>query len=272
VSIDLILGPRPDEPGPPIAGPASYPREVTERLASDAATIIARYPQARSALLPLLHLVQSQDGYLTKAGIAFCADQLGLTDAEVAAVATFYSMYRRSPTGDYLIGVCTTTLCAVMGGDAILEALEDELGVHPGQTTPDGRVTLEHIECNAACDYAPVVMVNWEFFDNQTPSSARELVSALRDGQAVTPSRGAAALCPFRETARTLAGLGPDVADTTGPGAPTLAGLRASRPASSEDSRRHSASRPPQGSSLDGDGDGLDGDGDGLDGDGEDEC
>ena len=247
MSVDLTLGPRPDEPGPPNGGPSSYPPEVEVRLAADAASIIARYPQQRSALLPLLHLVQSQDGYLTGAGIAFCARQLGLTAAEVTAVATFYSMYRRTPTGDYLVGVCTNTLCAVMGGDAILEALEGELGVHAGQTTADGRITLEHIECNAACDYAPVVMVNWEFFDNQTPSSATELVTALRNGQTVTPTRGAA-LCPFRQTARTLAGLGPQVADTSGPGAPTLAGLLAS----SEDSRRQSASNPLQGSSLNG--------------------
>jgi NADH-quinone oxidoreductase subunit E len=228
MSVDLTLGPRPDEPGPPIAGPVSYPAEVSERLSADAATIIARYPQSRSALLPLLHLVQAEDGYLTAAGIDFCATQLDLTAAEVTAVATFYSMYRRTPTGDYLVGVCTNTLCAIMGGDAILETLENELGVHPGQTTEDGLITLEHIECNAACDYAPVVMVNWEFFDNQTPSSATELVAALRAGQTVTPTRGAA-LCRFRQTARTLAGLGPDVTDTSGPGDPTLAGLRVAR-------------------------------------------
>ena len=225
MSVDLTLGPRPDEPGPPIGGPDRYPSDVTARLAADAAVIIARYPQPRSALLPLLHLVQGEDGYLTRAGIAFCASQLDLTDAEVTAVATFYSMYRRSPTGQYLVGVCTNTLCAIMGGDAILDALESELGVHAGQTTADGTITLEHVECNAACDYAPVVMVNWEFFDNQSPSSARELVASLRDGRAVAPTRGAA-LCSFRETARTLAGLGSPGADDTGPGAPTLAGLR----------------------------------------------
>ena len=228
MSVDLTLGPRPDESGPPIGGPDSYPAEVTERLAADAAAIVARYPLARSALLPLLHLVQAEDGYLTGAGIGFCASQLDLTPAEVTAVATFYSMYRRTPTGDYLVGVCTNTLCAIMGGDAILETLEGELGVHAGQTTADGLITLEHIECNAACDYAPVVMVNWEFFDNQTPSSATELVAALRTGQTVTPTRGAA-LCRFRETARTLAGLGDDAVDDSGPGAPTLAGLRVAR-------------------------------------------
>ena len=250
MSVDLTLGPRPDEPGPPIGGPDSYSPEVTAQLAADAAVIIARYPQPRSALLPLLHLVQAQDGYLTKAGIAFCASQLHLTDAEVAAVATFYSMYRRTPTGDYLIGVCTTTLCAVMGGDAILDTLESELGVHAGQTTPDGLITLEHIECNAACDYAPVVMVNWEFFDNQTPSSVTDLVAALRSGQAVNPTRGTT-LCPFRETARTLAGVG-ETTDSGGrPGPATLAGLEVFH-ALSEDSRSESASNGLQGSSLNG--------------------
>lgn len=226
--VELRLGQLSDEPGPPITqGPQSYPADVAERLAADAAVVIARYPEARSALLPLLHLTQSQDGYLTPAGIAFCAAQLNLSAAEVTAVATFYSMYRRTPTGEYLVGVCTNTLCAVMGGDAILEVLEDHLGVPAGETTPDGKVTLEHVECNAACDYAPVVMVNWEFFDNQTPLTAKALVDDLREGTAVTPSRGAP-LCTFTQTARILAGFPdprPDANDGA-PGAATLAGLR----------------------------------------------
>ncbi|MDX1888761.1 NADH-quinone oxidoreductase subunit NuoE [Mycolicibacterium sp. 050158] len=229
--VDLQLGPRPDEPGPPIsAGPRHYTAEVTSRLAADAALVIARYPHPRSALLPLLHLVQAEDGYLTPAGVAFCADRLDLTPAEVTAVATFYSMYRRTPTGDYLVGVCTNTLCAVMGGDAILEVLEDHLGLHAGQTTDDGKITLEHVECNAACDYAPVVMVNWEFFDNQTPTSARDLVDELRSGGPVTPTRGAP-VCTFRETAMILAGFAdqrPGANDAPA-GDATLAGLRIAR-------------------------------------------
>lgn len=218
---------------PPSEQPAEpYPAEVRMGLERDARTIIARYPQKRSALLPLLHLVQSVDGYVTPTGIAFCADMIGLTRAETAAVATFYSMYRREPTGTYRVGVCTTTLCAVLGGDEILATLRDHLGVDHGETTDDGAITLEHLECNAACDYAPVMMVNWEFFDNQTPQSARDLVDALRAGQTVSPTRGAP-LCTFRETERILAGFPderPGALDASGAGGdPTLAGLRVAR-------------------------------------------
>jgi NADH-quinone oxidoreductase subunit E len=119
--------------------------------------IVARYPKPRSALLPMLHLVQAEEGYVTPDGISLCADVLGIATAEVAAVATFYTMYKRRPVGDYHVGVCTNTLCAVMGGDAIFGALKEHLGVGNDETTEDGRVTLEHIECNAACDFAPVM-------------------------------------------------------------------------------------------------------------------
>src|SRR5919199_840230 len=153
---------------------------LTDRTRAEARQIIARYPKPRSALLPLLHLVQSEEGYVTQDGVTMCAELLGLTKAEVGAVATFYSMYKRRPMGDYHVGVCTNTLCAIMGGDAIFEALKEHLEIGNDETTPDGRVTLEHIECNAACDYAPVVMVNWEFFDNQTVQSAKDLVDRLR--------------------------------------------------------------------------------------------
>ncbi|MGW1157095.1 NADH-quinone oxidoreductase subunit NuoE [Streptomyces sp. NPDC002513] len=195
---------------PELPAPA-YPDDVRARLEQDAREIIGRYPDSRSALLPLLHLVQSEEGHVTRTGMRFCADVLSLTTAEVSAVATFYTMYRRGPSGDYQVGVCTNTLCAVMGGDAIFSALREHLGVGNGETTADGKVTLEHIECNAACDFAPVVMVNWEFFDNQTPESAKRLVDDLRAGREVDPTRGAP-LCTFKETARMLAGF-PDERD-----------------------------------------------------------
>ncbi|WP_129773346.1 NADH-quinone oxidoreductase subunit NuoE [Streptomyces sp. L-9-10] len=206
-----------------------YPADVRARLEADAKEIIGRYPGSRSALLPLLHLVQSEEGFVSRTGMAFCAELLDLTTAEVTAVATFYSMYRRKQGGDYQVGVCTNTLCAVMGGDAIFDALKEHLGVGNNETTEDGKVTLEHIECNAACDFAPVVMVNWEFFDNQTPDSARRLVDDLREGQTVQPTRGAP-LCTYKETARILAGF-PDerpgaVEATGGAGPASLIGLR----------------------------------------------
>ena len=187
--------------------------------------IIARYPKPRSALLPMLHLVQAEAGYVTPAGIDLCAQMLGLSTAEVSAVATFYTMYKRRPVGEYHVGVCTNTLCAVMGGDAIFAALKDHLEVGNDETTPDGKVTLEHIECNAACDYAPVVMVNWEFFDNQTIDSAKDLTDRLRSGEEVVSTRGPR-VCSFREVERVLAGFS-DGRAGEGPsaGPASLAGL-----------------------------------------------
>ena len=180
--------------------------EAVERLTVEATEIMARYPQARSALLPMLHLMQSEEGYVSPDGIQLCATLLNLSTAEVSAVATFYTQYKRHPNGEYTVGVCTNTLCAVMGGDAIFESLEDHLGIGHDETTEDGKVTLERIECNAACDYAPVLMVNWEFFDNQTPSSARTVVDQIRAGQPVIPSRGANTVATFKEVSKVLAG------------------------------------------------------------------
>ena len=226
MSTDLGMPMPPAKPAPP------YPPEVRARLEVDAKEVIGRYPQARSALLPLLHLVQAEEGHVTGTGIEFCADVLGLTTAEVSAVSTFYTMYRRRQGGDYHVGVCTNTLCAVMGGDEIFASLKDHLGIGNKETTADGVVTLEHIECNAACDYAPVVMVNWEFFDDATPQSARELVDGLRAGDGAVPTRGAP-LCTFRDTSRILAGFPderPGAVDEGGAGGvPTLVGLRIAR-------------------------------------------
>ena len=214
-----------------VAGPAggadAFPDDVRTRLDADSAEIIARYPQARSALLPMLHLVQSEDGFVSQRGIEYCAQRLDLTTAEVAGVATFYTQYKRHPNGTYTVGVCTNTLCAIMGGDAIFDSLSDHLGVGHDETTDDGAITLERVECNAACDFAPVVMVNWEFFDHQTPSSARDLADRLRAGEAVQPTRGPNRVCTFKQVSRTLAGFPDGLADE-GPGAgePTLRGLQ----------------------------------------------
>ena len=196
---------------------------------SELKEIAARYPHARSGLLPMLHLVQSAEGMITPWGIEACAEILGISTAEVSGVATFYTMYKRRPVGDYHVGVCTNTLCAVMGGDQIFATLKDHLDVGNDETTEDGKITLEHVECNAACDYAPVVMVNWEFMDNQTPESATRLVDDLRAGREVRASRGAR-LCTWREAERVLAGF-PDGRADEGPsaGPASLVGLKIAR-------------------------------------------
>lgn len=203
---------------------------LTEATRADAQAIIARYPagRARSALLPLLHLVQSEEGWVTPEGVALCAELLGLTKAEVGAVATFYTMFKRRPTGEYLVSVCTNTLCALLGGDAVYARLSRRLGVGHDETTPDGRITLEHAECLAACDYAPVLTVNYEFFDQVDPDAAERIVEALLAGEPPRPTRGAP-LCSFREVERQLAGFPdprPGAVDAPSLGEPTLAGLR----------------------------------------------
>jgi NADH-quinone oxidoreductase subunit E len=198
--------------------------DETRELARE---VIARYPKPRSALLPLLHLVQSEQGYVSPEGIALCAELLDLTKAEVGAVATFYTMYKRKPVGEYHVGVCTNTLCAVMGGDAIYSALKEHTGVtSQNGVTEDGKVSLEHIECNAACDFAPVMMVNWEFFDNQTVESAKQIVDDLRAGKPVAPTRGAASVVTWKEAERVLAGFNDGRADEgIAAGPATLVGL-----------------------------------------------
>jgi NADH-quinone oxidoreductase subunit E len=211
-----------DRPGDPSVFGADVRTTATE--------LMNRYPagQSRSALLPMLHLVQSEQGYVSPDGIAFCAEMLDLAKAQVAAVATFYTMYKRKPTGEYLVSVCTNTLCAMLGGDEVYAALSEHLGVGINETTEDGKITLEHAECLAACDYAPVVTVNYEFFDQQTIESSTVLVDALRGGVRPTPSRGAP-LCSFKQIERQIAGLPderPEALEAEATGRQTEAGVR----------------------------------------------
>ncbi|SIN30101.1 NADH-quinone oxidoreductase subunit NuoE [Micromonospora cremea] len=202
----------------------------TDETRERAREIIARYPadRSRSALLPLLHLVQSEEGYVSPAGVAFCAEVLGLNKAQVGAVATFYTMYKRKPTGDFLVSVCTNTMCNVLGGQEVYDTLAEHLGVGHDETTADGKITLEHAECLAACDYGPVMTVNYDFFDGVDSSTAVGVVDELRAGGRPMPTRGAR-LCTLKEMAVQLAGFADErdgaVADG-GPGEPTLRGLR----------------------------------------------
>lgn len=178
---------------------------LTDTTREEMRQIMARYPRPRSALLPMLHLVQSEEGYVSPAGIEMCAEELGLTAAEVTAVATFYTMYKRRPQGTHHVGVCTNSLCAIMGGDAVFARVKEHLGIGNDQTTADGAITLEHIECQAACDFAPVMTIDWEFFDNQTPTSAVALMDDLQAGREVRSTRGPV-ITSWRDTERLLAG------------------------------------------------------------------
>ena len=229
----IRLGPPPEEPGQFVTdgAPQSYPADVQARLEVDAKEIIGKYPNPRSALLPLLHLVQSEDGYVTPAGVEFCGEQLGLTGAEVAAVASFYTMYRRGPTGEYLVGVCTNTLCAVMGGDAIFDSLKEHLGIGNDETT-DGRIghpathrVQRRVRLRTGGDGQLGVLRQP---DRRVGAQARRR-TALRATSCA--HRAVAPLCKFKETERILAGF-PDPRPDEGQGgagAATLAGLRVAK-------------------------------------------
>ncbi|MEI7641972.1 MAG: NADH-quinone oxidoreductase subunit NuoE [Actinobacteria bacterium] len=193
-------------------------------------SIISRYPRKRSAIMPLLHFAQARDGYVTKESIETIAQKLDLETAEVTAVASFYTQYKREPVGEYHVGVCINTLCAVMGGDAIYEGLKEHLGIENNCTTKDGKVSLERIECNAACDYAPVVMTNWEFYDNQTVQSAKDLVDGMRNGNPPAPTRGPNKLPTWRENSAVLAGISDGrFGEGVSAGEPSLLGLKLSK-------------------------------------------
>ena len=177
---------------------------VSAQTAEEMDRIIERYPRPRSAVMPLLHLLQSQQGEITIEGIGAIADRLDLTTAEVSAVSTFYTMYKRRRVGAHHIGVCTNTLCAVLGGDAVYDALSQRLGIGHNETTPDGRFHLERIECQAACTHAPVMTVDWEFMDDQTPTSAVDVIDRLAAGEPVPSTRGPV-IRDFAATEHTLA-------------------------------------------------------------------
>ena len=190
--------------------------------------IIARYPQARSALLPMLHLVQAEEGHVTAEGIAVCAEEVGLTPAEVAAVATFYTMYKRHDVGEYHVGICVNPGCGLLGGNELWRIATEELGIGNDEVTADGTFSLERIECQAACTHAPVVTVNWEFLDDQTPESLRALLDTLSEGGEVLATRGPK-VRSFRDTERTLAGFDDGLAAAPAIDDKMLAGLRVAR-------------------------------------------
>ena len=184
---------------------------LTPELRTEAEAIVARYPKGRerSALMPLMYLVQSVEGQVTRDGLREVADLLGITTAEAEAVATFYTMIRLRPTGTHVITVCTNLSCALLGAREVYEAAHEAAGVPAGEeVSPDGMFTVHEEECLAACEAAPVVQIDVANHDRVTPERMRELVEELRRGEVPAPSRGEAPR-DFREASRILAGLGP---------------------------------------------------------------
>lgn len=145
--------------------------------------IIARYPRPRSALIPLCHLAQEQDGWLSEEAMAHIAELIDCTSAQVRGTASFYEMFKLHPVGKYCVNVCTNIACQLLGGEELLEHAEETLGVRCGGTTPDGMFTLEDVECVAACTEAPAVQVNYRYFHHLDPDSFDELIAGLRSGE-----------------------------------------------------------------------------------------
>ncbi|MEA2022923.1 MAG: NAD(P)H-dependent oxidoreductase subunit E [Actinomycetota bacterium] len=145
--------------------------------------LLERYPEMRSAVMPLLYIAALEHGHVTEDAMREVAELTGLTAAQVQSVASFYTMYKREPVGKYLVSVCTSISCYLSGADDVLEAIEEETGVLDGETTPDGMISVEHVECSGACGGAPAVSVNWELVEGLEPDKARDLIKWLRDAQ-----------------------------------------------------------------------------------------
>jgi len=180
---------------------------LSEEARAMAERIVAKYPTRRSALIPLLYLVQSQAGWVPRQGMREVADFLGLTTAEVEAVASFYTMLKLHPCGKYLISICTNPSCALVGGRRLYERARELLGDRAEQVSEDGLFTLEEEECLAACDKAPVLAVNYVYYDKVTGELLERMIASIRDGQVPEAARGGVP-GELKEISKTLAGLG----------------------------------------------------------------
>lgn len=165
---------------------------LSEGACRRAEDIIARYPVARSAMIPLLHLAQAEAGWISTEAMADIASLVGMTPVEVFSVATFYEMFKLNPVGRRVVGICTNISCLLRGGETLLRHAEESLGVAPGGTTPDGSFTLEETECLAACGGAPCLQVNYRYFENVTLAGFDRIVEDLRAGamDADVPAHG----------------------------------------------------------------------------------
>ena len=156
---------------------------LTDANVAIAYEIIGRYPRPKSALIPILHLAQEQDGYVAQDAMKHIADLVGVTSAEVFGTASFYEMFKFEPVGKYLLNICGTMSCALMGAEELMHHAEKRLGIKAGSTTPDGLITLEHAECQAACTEAPCLQVNYRYRFKMTPAELDTLIDDLAAGK-----------------------------------------------------------------------------------------
>jgi NADH-quinone oxidoreductase subunit E len=145
--------------------------------------ILGRYPRPKSALIPLLHLAQEQDGWVTEDAMAHIAELVGITPAEVLGTCSFYEMFKLEPVGRYVVNICTNIACQLLGAEDLLEHAEETLGIKAGSTTADGMFTIEDVECIAACTEAPCLQVNYRYFDRVDAAGFDRLVDDLRAGR-----------------------------------------------------------------------------------------
>ncbi|MEA2506161.1 MAG: NADH-quinone oxidoreductase subunit [Actinomycetota bacterium] len=198
-------------------------RVLADDMRGEIDGILGKYPNSRSAALPLLFLVQSVQGYVSEEGMKDVADILGLTSAQVLATASFYTMLKKRPQGEYLISVCRNISCTHLGSRRVLATLEDRLGVSAGETTDDGRFSLESAECLATCDGAPSLQINYEDFYRVTPKDAIDLVDRLEGGDSITSVRGET-VRTAKEIAREIALAGMRIAEAGVEEARTIGG------------------------------------------------
>ncbi len=224
-----MSGPAHPAPGGTGAPALAPPRHLTPEQVERARRLIELYPEPRSALIPLCHLAQEQDGWLTPEAMEDIGELVGVTPAEVLGTASFYDMLHTEPVGKHLVAVCTNIACLLGGAAELLAHAEDSLGVNTGGTTPDGAITLEEAECLADCDRTPCVQVNHRFVGAQTPESFDRLMAELRSGARddEVPPHGT-----LNRVARTT-GLGADPAEVAAERA-AMAEAQAERAASTD--------------------------------------
>ncbi len=145
--------------------------------------LVKRYPEKRSALIPILHDVQAEVGYLSPEAIAWVAGYLGLSPADVMSVASFYDMFYLEPVGKHMIYVCQNLTCALLGAEQLIRHLEAKLGIRMGETTPDGLISLKRMECLASCGTAPAIQIDGIFYERMTLQKLDELLAKLRGGR-----------------------------------------------------------------------------------------